>query len=50
MSKLSNLAYRGYLIRLTIKGEVFVEKDGHLVCWAINLTQAKCRIDALLDS
>ena len=43
------MAYRGYLICTTLLGHFFVEKDGRLICWADNATDAKRKIDVLLN-
>ncbi len=42
-------AYRGYIIRATALGAYFVEKDQHLICWADNITDAKNKIDPLVN-
>ena len=44
-----DVAYRGYLIRTTLRGETFVEKDRTLICWAADEATAKKSIDELLD-
>lgn len=50
----THYAYRGYLIRWSIftldkpDNRVWVERGGHLICWANDVDQAKERIDALL--
>lgn len=44
-------AYRGYLIRWTIftldkpDNRMWIEKDGHLICWANDVDDAKRKID-----
>ena len=46
--------YRDYLIRWSIftldkpDNRVWVQKDGHLICWANDVEQAKAQVDALL--
>ena len=48
------VAYRGYLVRWSVftlakdSGRVWVEKDGHLICWANTVEQAKGEVDNLL--
>jgi hypothetical protein len=40
-------AYRGYLIRRTITGEIFIEKEGMLIGWVQSIEDAKQKIDEL---
>jgi hypothetical protein len=42
-------AYRGYLICRTIGGQIWVERDRHLICWASDVAQAKAQINGLVD-
>ena len=42
-------AYRGYLIRSTLAGQLFVVKDGVHICYAETLEQAKQAIDMLVS-
>jgi hypothetical protein len=41
-------AYYGHLIRFTLTGECFIEKDGQLVGWAASVEDAKRKIDELI--
>ena len=43
-------AYKGYLINIiTLTGEVFVEKEGHLICRPNSVEDAKRQIDELVS-
>lgn len=50
---LTHHPYRGYLIRWSVitlskdADRVWVERDGHLICWANTVEQAKAAIDEL---
>jgi hypothetical protein len=39
--------YKGYWIKKTLTGEVYVEKDGFRICWANSVEHAKQQIDEL---
>ena len=44
-------AYKGYLINIiTLTGEVFVEKEGCLICRLNSMEDAKRQIDELASS
>lgn len=53
-STLTHHIYRGYLIRWSeftvLKPDscVWVEKDGHFICWADSADQAKAKIDEVV--
>lgn len=49
MSELIGEVYRGYYIRSNLSGNIWVEKDRHLICWAKSLVEAKQKIDELLS-
>lgn len=47
MSALIGEVYKGYYIRSNLVGEIWVEKDRTLICWAKTLQEAKEKIDEL---
>ena len=54
-SPIEHHGYRGYLIRWSAftmhkpDNTVWIEKDGHFICWANNADEAKQKIDELLS-
>lgn len=47
--RMTDEAYRRYLIRFNLLGDVWIEKDGQLIAHATGLDDAKRQIDDLLD-
>jgi hypothetical protein len=42
-------AYRGYLIRRTLTGEYWIERDRTRICGAVSVDDAQRQINELLD-
>jgi len=49
MAALVAEVYKGYFIRSNLRGEIWVEKDSVLICWAKTLEEAKQKINQLLS-